>query len=317
MNHSASTPSCATTLTIPTHYLKALAEFAAGNDIREYLNTINFRVTAGCAYLSASDGHIGAMLTLEPSAVDGPDFECCVPIGFFTDLGKQDTLSLRFTSKPSQEDAPNEHRMEVSLIYPGSTLSVQSLDLERRFPNLAMLFPAKPAQNPQTARLAIPLLTRIQKAYNVFTKSKNGHPKFGFGETSESVVLIDFGQPDVFMGLIMPLRPDPEPITLPAWISQARTSYSYEAPKAQPKPEKAPKPALQKERRKSKVPAPVAVPVQVQVQPQAQVQVVANSVIAPVATPVATPTTTSAPSKRFRIPVQMLYGEAAEAAVVS
>lgn len=302
-----------TTIVIPTHYLKALAEFAASNDIREYLNAINFRVTAGCAYLSASDGHIGAMVTLEPSAVDGPDFECCVPIGFFTDFGKQEALSLRFTAVEPQEDAPNEHRIEVSLIYPDGTRSVQSMDLNRRFPNLAMLFPAKPAQNPQTARLAIPLLTRIQKAYNAFTKSRNGHPSFGFGDSSDAVVLIDFGRPDVFMGLIMPLRPETDPVTLPAWIAQARANYNYEVPKAPPKQGVVPAPVVQRPRRKSKVPAQAVrletnretelgrngkAKMQEQEQVQAQVQAIT------------TPVTTPAAPTRFRIPVQMLYGQA-------
>ena len=96
MNRSASTPFAPTTISIPAHQLLCIREFAARKDVRYYLNTLHICTKDGRAYISATDGHMGAIIRTEEASVDGPDISWLIPIEVFDKLSKS-PVSITFS----------------------------------------------------------------------------------------------------------------------------------------------------------------------------------------------------------------------------
>lgn len=225
-----------TKLTLSANMLLCIREFAARKDIRYYLNTIHFCTQGGRAYISATDGHMAAVLRTQEGSVEGPDINWLVPIELFEKLGKS-PLSISFSPPMVQgrvltglpdsdvevsattaatDNATSSWRCEVQLQQDAQTRTITTLEAGTRFPDMARLFPK------ETGGCAAPidnaLLTRIYKAYAAL-KTGDGlgrkgrgssagastHPVFGYPAQPDSVVLLDFRDVD-FTGLVMPLR---------------------------------------------------------------------------------------------------------------
>ena len=250
MNHSPSFPCAPTTISIPAHQLLCIKEFAARKDVRYYLNAIHFRTDGSRVYLSATDGHMGAILRSPEGAVTGPDISWIVPIELFDRLGKS-PITLTFSapaaryeegeadtasvsdgsagnSQSAYEQSPHPSKLvkpkelqvghwccEVTLAQGESKRSIQSLAAGCHYPAMGGLFPTETGQ--VAVQLDQALVARVYKAYAAFksgdglSKRRRGqqgihtHPIFGYPTKADSVVLLDFRDPD-FTGLIMPLR---------------------------------------------------------------------------------------------------------------
>ena len=245
-----------TKLTLSANVLLCIREFAARKDIRYYLNTIHFCTQGGRAYISATDGHMAAVLRTLEGSVEGPDVNWLVPIELFEKLGKS-PLSISFSPPMAQgkvltglpdggvdaavptaatDNITSSWRCEVQLHQDAQTRTITSLEAGTRFPDMARLFPK------ETGGCAAPidnaLLTRIYKAYAALktgdglgrkgrgsSSGTSTHPVFGYPTQPDSVVLLDFRDVD-FTGLVMPLRGQDKASTAD-WLSDYGQAHGH------------------------------------------------------------------------------------------
>lgn len=259
-----------TVIQLNANQIACIKEFAARKDVRYYLNAIHFRTDGSRAYMSATDGHMGAILRSSEGAVTGPDISWIVPIELFDRLGKSpvtltfsapaaryeegevDTASVSDgsagNSQSAYEQSPHPSKLvkpkelqvghwccEVTLAQGESKRSIQSLAAGCHYPAIGGLFPTETGQ--VAVQLDQALVARVYKAYAALksgdglSKRRKGqqgihtHPIFGYPTKADSVVLLDFRDPD-FTGLIMPLR-GMEKANHPDWLpvyTQQQTS---------------------------------------------------------------------------------------------
>lgn len=158
--------------------------------------------------------------------VQGADINWIVPIELFDKIGNSDvTLTFDPSSalkgdlskvcsdaEKGQETNSSSWRCEVTLAQDAIKRSIFSLEAGLRFPSMGHLFPKETGNC--AAQIDSVLLSRIHKAYAALKSggrgsrnkdSSSGQPNLGFPTEPNSVVLLDFEDPN-FTGLVMPLR---------------------------------------------------------------------------------------------------------------
>jgi hypothetical protein len=259
-----SLPLAPTVIQLSANQIACIKEFAGSKDVRYYLNAIHFRTDGSRVYMSATDGHMGAILRSPEGAVTGPDISWIVPIELFDRLGKSpvtltfsapaaraeegetavtataSTTSADSNSQSAYEENPNPSGLakpkelqvghwccEVTLAQGDTKRSIASLAAGCHYPALGGLFPTETGH--VAVQLDQALVARIYKAYAAL-KSGDGlskrrwvqhgvsaHPILGYPTKADSVVLLDFRDPD-FTGLVMPLR-GMEKASHPDWLT--------------------------------------------------------------------------------------------------
>ena len=207
----ASLPLAPTVIQLSANQIACIKEFAGSKNVRYYLNAIHFRTDGSRVYMSATDGHMGAILRSPEGAVTGPDISWIVPIELFDRLGKSpvtltfstpaardeegeaavtvtaSNTSANSNSQSAYEDNPNPSSLakpkelqvghwccEVTLAQGETKRSIASLAAGCHYPALGGLFPTETGH--VTVQLDQALVARIYKAYTAL-KSSDGLSK--------------------------------------------------------------------------------------------------------------------------------------------
>ena len=205
-----------TIISLSNNYLLCLRQFAARTDIRTYLNGFHFRTAGGRAYISATDGHMAAVIRTPEGSVTGPDINWCVPINLFEKVLKGFS-TITFGETIQAANPESDAICEVTLTQDGAKLTVPTLAPGSRFPDVKRVIPITPSGN-QAVQINLNLLSRIHKAFIAFHGKCKTFPVLGYPQEQGQTVLIDFGDPE-FVGVVMPLRENPV-VERPSWVGE-------------------------------------------------------------------------------------------------
>lgn len=196
-------------VTVPANVIHCLLHFAAQKDVRYYLNGIYIRIGQHATHLVASDGSkLGAYRVRYSQPGPQDVVEAIAPRELFRTVPSKGDVVLRVTpGSPTR----------IAIEYHGKLQGVPAID--GRYPDWRKIMPRSvsgaPAQwLPQNLALVLKASECLKKRYKkgYLTTCRIGH-------NGQDAAILDFGDPD-FTGVIMPLRDDSSPKTLPAWVEE-------------------------------------------------------------------------------------------------